>query len=663
MRGVLARPRTLLARGLDGLRSPFNVLVLGLLVAVASFYLWTATSSGNPIHFGESRTDYYNLLGDGFLDGQLSLPVKPAKELLALPDPYDPVANGPYRLHDLSLYKGRYYMPWGPTPALTLFLPFRLLGLGDMPENLAVALFSLGGLLFSVLLLRLLLRRYLPATPTWLQIAAIAALAFENAAPFILRRPAVYEVSISAAYCFTFAGLYLLVSGLLAKQTSVLRLALGSLCIGLAVGARPNLFVVGLALVFVWLMLAPREPLRALRVRSAVALFGPLLLCVVALLAYNYARFHSPLELGQKYQLAGVEVRKKDTFNLSYILPGLYYYLLAPARLNLNFPFFHLPPPPAYPGHVPAGYDGVEVTGGLFPNVPILLVLPAVVPFVLARRLKLPPGLGAIVRTLALIGAAIVLALSFAFWGTTMRYEMDFLGLLLLAALLVWLAAVSAVGKSRRVRRLFSVGGAVLIAYGALVGAAISVTGYYDSLRTGSPGTYRALERFFSPLPTLATMIIGRPILVDVVNPTGYSAPINYGTAGAGAASFWIGRDPAVLEIVSPRDGEVMLEGVLRRGPSAAPGSRLIIVATSLSRDDSAARAVRDRVGRIPVLVSRGLNEVRLRVIETPPPHAAPTGAAPEQVAAVEGLHVTSVRDLPSARHTATLLDSGGTTP
>jgi hypothetical protein len=662
MRGVLARARALFPHGIPALRSPFNVLVLGLLVAVASFYLWTATSSGNPIHFGESRTDYYNVLGDGFLDGQLSLPVKPAKELLALPNPYDPVANGPYRLHDLSLYKGRYYMPWGPTPALTLFLPFRLLGLGDMPENLAVVLFSLGGLVFSILLLRLLVRRFLPTTPLWVQLAAIVALAFENVAPFILRRPAVYEVAISAGYCFTFAGLYLLFTGVLTERRSLLRLALGSLCLGLAVGARPNLLLVALVLVFVW-RLARRGALRAIRVRVAAALIGPLLLCVAALVLYNYARFHSPLEFGQRYQLAGVEVRKKDTFNPSYIVPGLYYYLFAPARLNLNFPFFHLPPPPAYPGHVPAGYDGVEVTGGLFPNVPILLVLPAVVPFVFARRLKLPSGLGAIVGTLTLIGAAIVLALSFAFWGTTMRYEMDFLALLLLAALLVWLAAVSAVGKSRSVRRLFSVGGAVLVGYGALVGAAISVTGYYDSLRTGSPGTYRTLERFFSPLPTLATMIIGRPILVDVVNPTGYSAPINYGTAGAGAASFWIGRDPAVLEIVAPRDGEVVLEGVLRTGPSAAAGSGLIIVATSLSRKDSAERAVRDRVGRIPVLVNRGLNEVRLRVIETPPPRPTPSGAAPEQVAAVEGLHVTGWRDRPSASRTATLLDSVGGRP
>ena len=228
-----------------GLRSPLNRSVLYLLALVAGFYLWTATSSANPIRLGGDKTDYYNLQSDAFLHGQLSLLVRPAKELLALPNPYDPVANEPYRLHDLSLYDGHYYLSWGPTPALMLFIPFRALALGDMPENLAVVLFSLGGLLFSVRLLRILLRRFLPDTPAWLEVVAVVALAFSNVAPFILRRPAVYEVAISAGYCFVFVGLYLLASGALAERPSLPRLGLGSLSLGLAWGCRPPLLLVG----------------------------------------------------------------------------------------------------------------------------------------------------------------------------------------------------------------------------------------------------------------------------------------------------------------------------------------------------------------------------------------------------------------------------------
>ena len=40
-----------------------------------------------------------------------SLPVEPDPHLLALPNPYRP--NAPYRLHDASLYKGKYYLDFG----------------------------------------------------------------------------------------------------------------------------------------------------------------------------------------------------------------------------------------------------------------------------------------------------------------------------------------------------------------------------------------------------------------------------------------------------------------------------------------------------------------------------------------------------------------------
>jgi hypothetical protein len=253
--------------------------------------------------------------------------------------------------------------------------------------------------------------------------------------------------------------------------------------------------------------------------------------------------------------------------------------------------------------------------------------------------LRLPAGLGEVAGALVVLGGALVLVLSFAVWGTTMRYEMDFATLLLLAALLVWLAAVTATRQP--IRRVLAIGGTALIAYGAVVGVAISMTGYYDSLRTGSPGTYRALERFFSPLPTLATMIIGRPILVDVSNYGGYSAPVTYGTAGAGAASFWMSRYPTVLKVVAPQEGRFLLVGGLRRGPSAGAGSRLVLLATPEGGEPTV-RPVEDRLEQIPVRLKRGLNEITLRLVETPEPKNPPS-ATPEQVAVVFGLHVTKV--------------------
>src|SRR5712692_5662699 len=134
-----------------------KMCVVLFLAIVFAFYLWTASSSGNnPFTFGKKLSDHYNLLSDAFLAGRLSLLVEPSKELLDLPDPYDPSLNAKFRLHDASLYKGKYYLYFGPVPALTFFIPFRLILHRDLPENFAVALFCFGGLVWSILLLNLL---------------------------------------------------------------------------------------------------------------------------------------------------------------------------------------------------------------------------------------------------------------------------------------------------------------------------------------------------------------------------------------------------------------------------------------------------------------------------------------------------------------------------
>src|SRR6266496_5419261 len=246
-------------------------------------------------HYG-----FYNLLSDGFMAGELSLRVAPHPWLLALPDPYDPAINGPWRFHDLSLYKGKYYLYFGATPALILFVPFRVLGLGKMPEPLAVAIFCFGGFIFSVLLFRRLLRQYLPSTPFWMELLGLSCLGLCNAAPFLLRRPVMYEVAISCAYFLLMGGLYWLLTGYL-KDGPPWRLAMASLFFGLGVGARPTVIFVAPLLLLVWFIrlrnrMRWRSPSGML---SSLSLFVPFGICVFLLGLYNRLRFDSWAEIGR----------------------------------------------------------------------------------------------------------------------------------------------------------------------------------------------------------------------------------------------------------------------------------------------------------------------------------------------------------------------------
>lgn len=616
--------------------------MVAALGAVLGFYIFTAATSGFPIGFGSHQQDYYNQLSDALLHGRAALLKTPPRGLLALKDPYDPIANAHYRAtgaHDLSLYHGRYYLYWGPTPALTLFIPFRALPfLGDMSEPAAVVIYSFVGLVFSLLLLSFLVRRYLPETPGWVRLLAAAALALGNTAPFVLRRPIVYEIAISAGYCFLFAGLYFLCTGSLRDRPNYLRLALGSVSLGLAVGARPVHVLACLVApaVLILLIRSGRAPDRRAIATTAAALLGPLVVIGVLLATYNKVRFDSFTEFGTHYMLSGVDTPKRKIFDPAYVPPGLYYYVLAPVRWVTAFPYAVLPPPPAYPGHVPAQYDGVEMTGGVLANMPILLSLFAI-PLVWVRASGNCRQLRWILAGAALLGLVYVVLISAALWGTTQRYEMDFSSLLLVAALLTWSVLLLRLRDKRWVRRGVAIAGTVLIGYGALVGAALGFTGYYDSLRLKHPAIFRSLERFFSPLPTLVTMVIGHPEISRIDNSLGYSLPsVTYNTHGPGNATFWMNLQPATVTVTSPKSERIALRATVARGPDVRPSSRVTLVVRS-SHSTTRLR-VSGSSTLIPVKLGTGLNDIRLRVITSKPPPLPATNPAAGQVVSVSNL-------------------------
>ena len=600
-----------------------HAALCAVLALVLAFYLWTASTSGSPFDFGENAADYYNLQADGLLSGKLSLDVDPPAALLALPDPYDPVANAPFRLHDASLYDGRYYLQWGPVPALVAFIPFRLLPLGDLPATLAAALFAFMGLCFAVALLRLVVRSYAPRTPRWMVGAGVVALATGSAAPFVLRRVAVYEIALLSAYAFLMAGLYLLATGALRGPVSRRRLAAGSLCLGLAVGCRPTMVLPAALLAGVWWWLSRRDG--ADRRRLAVAVLAPVAACGVLLALYNVARFGSPLEFGNGYQLAGIDVRTLKSYEPSALGPGLWFYLLARAHVTTGFPFVHLPLPPAYPGTLPGGYQ-LEVTGGVLRNVPIAFA------FVAALALRAPGerALRRIVLGLAAVGIAFVAFISFSLFGATMRYETDFATLLVLAGVLGWIAVA---GRLRRgvARRALAIGGAALVAWGACYGVAISFTGYYDGLRAGEPGTYRALENLTSPLPTAAAMLKGTPLLVDVHAPFGVADR----DPGPGWAGVFVQAGPgdSTLTVVSDRDRRYELTAVVA---ALKPSDR----DAELRVKNAGATQRRRAAGRQEVFelkLQRGINRIVLSssgplvgvrdIALGPPPRAGRQGA------------------------------------
>jgi len=415
-----------------------NRWVIWLLMAfMISVYAWIA--SANLWQMGASRAEdaYYNRLVRGFRAGQLDLKIQIPDGLRELRNPYDPVANEPFRatLHDTSYYRGKIYLYFGITPALVLFWPFAVLTGTYLSHAQATVFFCAVGLFGSVALFLSIRRRYFPGPHVGLDAIGTLAVGFVTAVPVLLGRADIWEVPISCAYAFSVLSLGAVWQALHDDKRRGRWLAAASLCYGLALGARPSLLFGGLILIVpvIWGVrsLAKRGRAPWLEVfRLLAAAFGPVMCVGAGLLLYNFARFDQLGEFGQKYQLAGVEVARQKLFSVDYIAVNFRIYFLQPLRWSGDFPFAQgINEPPLPPGHL-----GVDGAFGALTNIPFLWLAGAAC---LAWRARRPEDRRDPLRWF-IVAAVLFFTLSAAtlcmFGGACDRYQAEFLPVLTLVA-------------------------------------------------------------------------------------------------------------------------------------------------------------------------------------------------------------------------------------
>jgi len=396
-------------------------MVIGI-YAVTAQPGYLASSSLN------TADEYYNLLAQGFRAGQLSVKKDVPPGLALLSDPYDRTANAPFGLLDLSYYKGKLYLYFGVTPVLVLFWPYVALTGHYLPQKDAALIFCVIGFLASAGLLYALWRRYFAEVSVGVVAAGVVALGLATFAPFVLAQCDVYEVSISCGYAFTMLALGALWKAFHEPQRRGWWLTAASLAYGLAVGARPSMLL-GAVILLVPVVQAWRErrKLSGLLIGAIV----PITIIGLGLMLYNALRFDNPFEFGLRYQLAGDRQDPEHHFSVRYLWFNFRVFFLEPARWSGRFPFvqdIRMPP-------LPAGHGHVEKPFGVLTNVPLVWLALAAP---LAWR-----GRSAEVRWVVR-GYVVAVALLFGigaltvttYFGTCLRYEMEFLSALVLLAVI-----------------------------------------------------------------------------------------------------------------------------------------------------------------------------------------------------------------------------------
>jgi hypothetical protein len=489
-------------------------LALVLLVVGVEFVYFYVITAGT-LKTWPTWTANYDLQAEGFRAGHLYLTVPPSPELLATPNPYD-WGNVRLWFWDAILYDKKYYLYWGPFPALALAavkIVFRIHEpIGDQYPTFA---FYSIHLIAGALLIDRVARRLFPNVPFFLVVAAILAFGLGNPTPYMIASPAIYEAAIAGAQAFVLLGLVFAfdaVWGAEERKPRPLFLALAGSCWAIAIACRaslgPPVLLFCIAVVLVVFRRSESGRFRTLLVNAAW-LAGPVTVCVGLLLAYNKARFGAWFDFGMKYILNTLPMMVKPSF----VVLNTYSYLLRPMDAACTFPFVSGVRDIAQRGfpdwmRMTEGYWTGEPLVGMLRTTPwIWLGIVGVCRF--TRRALCCPrqALGSLDRVGRLrlwAGAcfavlATVPALPFiAIFCATMRYVADLSsGALLLASVSVF-GLYELAREKPWARRLVTATCLVLAAATIVLGLLFGIQGYDDMFKWHNPPLFERMVRAFS---------------------------------------------------------------------------------------------------------------------------------------------------------------------
>jgi hypothetical protein len=489
-----------------------SLMVWGVAVIA---YAWVG-SVGTLTRWPPTTSDF-DLLAEAFVHGQANLPVEPSPQLLALSDPYG-MESRQYMpsIWDVSYFKGKFYLYWGPVPALLLAGVKLAAGL-RVDDGLLTLIFTAGASLMAILSLVELWKRRSDRLPWWVVVPPSIALAGATPVVWLLSRGAVYEVAIASGQFFFLAGLLAAVPALFGEPLPPVRLAISSALLALAIGCRVNL-APACALILAMAVIVTLVSKRSMRARSSATLLAaglPMAAALGLLGAYNLARFGSLLEFGHRYQLGRWD-KFHDygaVFGLRNVIPNLYNYILNGIHTLTVFPYLK----PAWgqyyiwPTHTyaPPQYHTEKIAGILI-GIPFLWFA-AVALLGLARRIwrGRPPlhprrWLSGVASSdtnvslwLALAGACLFAPLA-TFVAVSMRHEVDFVPTVgLLAAVGFWNGYAAAQEHPAR-RRLLATVAMGLAIVSAIVALLLAMTGFQGNFETYNPILFSHLTSLLS---------------------------------------------------------------------------------------------------------------------------------------------------------------------
>jgi hypothetical protein len=362
----------------DPLNKKQNFIYVGLVILTIIFSGICVYTSISEQSSNTPMNHQYNMyLVDAFLTGRTNIDFGHPEKLLNAQRPYDYyyLATNGYELGvdwawDIAYYKGRYYSYYGPVPAALLYLPYKFITGNYMSHHTGIFVFAAIAVVFLALLWRFLAKKYMPTARFAFYLLSFLALFFVSHLFAGLRYPAVWLIVQVAGFAFIVAGTYLLLKSVDKESTDHLQLFFACLCFALAVGCRANMVLVSI--------LVPAVLWKRRSWKLALFISIPYIMVAIPLCLYNYARFDSIFEFGQKYCTALINGTAVNLLNplgkIHKMFITFVHYLFRPYIYSLHFPFVELVPPKGLTTAALGFIWGYNSGGGLI-NFPILFCI------------------------------------------------------------------------------------------------------------------------------------------------------------------------------------------------------------------------------------------------------------------------------------------------
>ncbi|MFQ9509672.1 MAG: hypothetical protein ACLRZ7_01760 [Lachnospiraceae bacterium] len=318
-------------------------VVFVLMLFFSLFLIWNPTYLNTNI----SHHKQYQQLARSMLNGQLYLDKEVPESLIQMSNPYDTNYrdevmddSGDYAAWDTAYFNGKYYVYFGVVPVVLFYIPYYLATGQDMPNFLAVFLFLIPSIAGVFGLISQIIKRWFSKTPFFVYLMLSVMTTFGGGFLFLITHADLYAIPIAGGLMFTVLGMYCWFKADETKELNKWYLLIGSLCMALVAGCRPQLLLFSFLAIPLFFnhVFKERTLFSKKSIKETICFCLPYIIVAALLMAYNFARFGSVVDFGANYNLTTNDMTKRG-FVPGRIGLAIFTYLFQPPNMVARFPF------------------------------------------------------------------------------------------------------------------------------------------------------------------------------------------------------------------------------------------------------------------------------------------------------------------------------------